>query len=140
TIVHGTAINTGVYPDRNGILANHVYRADIDPRKSIDVESAEAVQKGDELSHGKYVAVPTIAKLIQRQGKHTAITAAKTIGLLFDRHCDPNQGQEIFAGESTSPDAISMIAKSLGAFPPPTQPAERDKWTTKALTDCFWRD
>jgi predicted AlkP superfamily pyrophosphatase or phosphodiesterase len=140
TIVNGTAINTGVYPNHNGILANHVYRAEVDPRKSIDVESAKAVQKGDKLSDGKYVATPTLAEIIQQHGKHTAIAAAKTVGLLFDRHSDHDKGQDIFAGESTSPDAISAIVRSLGTFPPSTQPAERDNWTTKALTDFFWRD
>src|SRR6202011_197165 len=40
TIVNGTAINTGVYPNRSGILANHDYRLEIDPKRSIDVENA----------------------------------------------------------------------------------------------------
>src|SRR5579864_4339604 len=38
TIVNGTAIVTGDYPNHDGILANHVYRADLEVRKSIDVE------------------------------------------------------------------------------------------------------
>ena len=32
TMVNGTAIVTGVYPGKNGIIANHVYRPEIDPR------------------------------------------------------------------------------------------------------------
>src|SRR6266568_3377455 len=58
TIVNGTAINTGVYPNRSGILVNHDYRSEIDARKSIDVENVAVVRKGDELSGGKYLAVP----------------------------------------------------------------------------------
>ena len=38
TIVNGTAINTGVYPNRSGILVNHDYRPEIDARKSIDLD------------------------------------------------------------------------------------------------------
>src|SRR2546423_14394556 len=38
TIVNGTAINTGFYPDRNGILANHDYQPKINPKSSIDLE------------------------------------------------------------------------------------------------------
>jgi len=139
TIVNGTAIITGDYPNRDGILANHVYRGDLDGRKSIDVENAGVVHKADELEAGKYVAVPTIAELLHQRGERTAIATAKTVGLLFDRRAD-SHGQNIFAGDSISPDSITSIKKSLGAFPPATQPAARDVWTTKALTDFLWRD
>ena len=88
TIVNGTAMVTGNYPSHDGILANHVYRADIDGRKSIDVENAEAVRRGDDVSVGKYVAVPTISELLHGRGDQTAIATAKTVGLLFDRHED----------------------------------------------------
>src|ERR1700704_3450088 len=58
TMVNGTAINTGVYPNRSGILANHDYLPAIDARKAIDVENAGVVRKGDEISGDKYVRVP----------------------------------------------------------------------------------
>ena len=138
TIVNGTAINTGVYPNRSGGLANHDYRTEIDAKRSIDVENAAVVRKGDELSGGKYIALPTIAELIRNGGGKTAIATAKTVGLLFDRHADPRSGQNIFAGDSAPPEAITEIVKTLGAFPPATQPADRDAWTTKALTDFLW--
>src|ERR1700730_4065269 len=140
TVVNGTAINTGVYPDRSGILANHDYLPAIDARKSIDVENVGVVRKSDEINGGKYVRVPTIAELVREHGGRTAIASAKTVGLLFDRHRDPGGGQNIFAGESLSPDAVTEIVKALGAFPPATQPADRDAWTTKVLTDFLWRN
>src|SRR6266704_485650 len=139
TIVNGTAINTGVYPDRSGVLANHDYRPEIDAKRSIDVENARVVRKGDELSGGKYIALPTITELVQQGGGKTAIAAAKTVGLLSDRHLNLRSGQNIFAGQSLSPDSIVEIVKMLGAFPPATQPADRDAWTTKALTDFLWQ-
>lgn len=140
TIVNGTAIVTGNYPNHDGILANHAYRADIDSHKSIDVENAEAVRRGDNVSAGKYVRVPTIAELLHARGEKTAIATAKTVGLLFDRHEDSRHGEDIFAGASVPPDAISSIIKSLGAFPPATNAAGRDAWTTAALTDFLWKD
>src|ERR1700751_5952789 len=45
TMVNGTALATGVYPGRIGIIANHVYRPDIDPQHSIDVELPAVVKK-----------------------------------------------------------------------------------------------
>ena len=138
TTVNGTAIVTGDYPNHDGILANHVYRPDLDNRKSIDVENAQVVRKADELSAGKYIGVPTIAELLHARGDQTAIAAAKTVGLLFDRHNDSHLGQDIFAGESVSPE--TSIVKLLGPFPPATNAAARDAWTTKALTDFLWKD
>ena len=140
TIVNGTAINTGVYPNQSGILANHDYLPQINPKSSVDVENARVIRKGDELSGGKYIGVSTIAELIHNGGGKTAIAAAKTVGLLFDRHADPNGGQTIFAGDSVVPEAIGGIVKKLGAFPAATQPADRDAWTTKALTDFLWEN
>src|SRR5262249_7427184 len=89
TMVNGTAIVTGVYPGNSGIIANHVYRPDIDPRHAVDVELSSVVEKGDQLSGGKYIAAPTIAELVQRAGARSFIAAAKTVGLLLDRH--PNE-------------------------------------------------
>jgi predicted AlkP superfamily pyrophosphatase or phosphodiesterase len=86
TMVNGTALVTGSYPGKNGIIANHVYRPEIDPHQAIDVELPSIVKKGDQVSDGKYISVPTIAELVQRAGERTAIAAAKTVGLLLDRH------------------------------------------------------
>ncbi len=85
TMVNGTALVTGVYPGKNGIVANHVYRPDIDPHHTIDVELPPVVKKGDELSGGKYISVPTIAEIVERAGGRTVIAATKTVGLLLDR-------------------------------------------------------
>src|SRR5216684_1821370 len=92
TMVNGTAMVTGVYPGRNGITANHVYRPDIDPHHAVDVELSPVVTKGDDLSGGKYISVPTVAELVQRAGRGTVIAAAKTVGLLLDRKAGTNSG------------------------------------------------
>jgi arylsulfatase A-like enzyme len=140
TIVNGTAIVTGDYPNRHGILANHVYRADINGRQSLDTENAAVVRKADEIESGKYVAAPTMPELLHEKGQRTAIAAAKTVGLLFDRHADPRLGRNLFAGESLPRDLLSSIIESLGVFPPAAEPAARDGWTTRALIDFLWRD
>src|SRR6266446_10791019 len=139
TIVNGTAIATGVYPNHSGLLANHDYQPEIDAQKSVDVENVAVVQKADQLSGGKYIGVPTIAELIHNGGGKTAVATAKTIGLLVDRHADARTGQNIFSGESVPPESITEIVKMLGAFPPAAQPADRDAWTTKELTDVLWK-
>ena len=197
TIVNGTALVTGVYPSKNGIIANHVYRPDIDLNHAIDVEIPAVVKKGDELSGGKYISVPTIAELVQRAGERTVIATAKTVGLLLDRQIrnrssDSNgpasplgegermkvrgsitrdngeaqtlslpsplrrerrtnsesetkidsQGAKnsvtLFAGTSLPGEILPPISEALGPFP--SAHLQQDFWTTKALTDFFWKD
>ena len=155
TMVNGTAMVTGVYPGRNGITANHVYRPDIDPHHAVDVELSPVVNKGDDLSSGKYISVPTVAELVQRAGGGTVIAAAKTVGLLLDRKAGTNPGDgtgseddsgtrrakrslTLFAGKSLPADILSSISEKLGPFP--SAHLQQDIWTTKALTDVLWKD
>src|SRR5437764_10539171 len=114
TIVNGTAINTGVYPEHSGVLANHDYLPAINAKKSIDVETVGVVRRGDKLNDGKYLGVPTIAELVHRNGGKTAIATAKTVGLLFDRHTEARTGQIIFAGRALPHEAITELCKTLG--------------------------
>jgi arylsulfatase A-like enzyme len=141
TMVNGTAIVTGVYPGKSGIIANHVYRPDIDPHHSIDVELPAVVKKGDEVSGGKYILVPTIAELVQHAGGRTVIASAKTVGLLLDRQTDVGTAKNcvtLFAGKSLPAEIIPSITATLGPFP--SGHLQQDAWTTKAMTDCFWKD
>jgi arylsulfatase A-like enzyme len=141
TNVNGTALVTGVYPGRSGIIANHVYRPEIDSKKSIDVENSEVVKKGDAATGGKYVAVPTIAELVRAAGRTTVTATAKTVGLLQDRHFDSKRDKDsavLISGQMQSSDALAALIKLAGPFP--TAFAQKDAWTTKALTDVFWKD
>jgi arylsulfatase A-like enzyme len=139
TMVNGTAMVTGVYPGESGITANHVYRPDIDARHAIEVESPTVVEKGDELSGGNYVRVPTIAELVRRAGGRTIVAAAKTVGLLLDRQVEStSRGVTLLHGKSLPGDALAPIVTALGPFP--SGHLQQDSWTTKALTDILWKD
>jgi predicted AlkP superfamily pyrophosphatase or phosphodiesterase len=141
TMVNGTAMVTGVYPGKSGIIANHVYRPDIDPHHAVDVELLPVVKKGDEFSGGKYVAAQTISDLVERAGACSLIAAAKTVGLLLDRH--PNDAGAknsvaLFAGEALPSAALAAIIERLGPFP--SAHLQKDSWTTKALIEVLWKD
>ena len=141
TNVNGTAMVTGVYPGNSGIIANYVYRPDIDPHDAIAVESPAVVKKGDQLSNGKYISVPTIAELVQRAGGRTAVASAKTVGLLLDRYVDIGPAKNcitLFAGSALPGDVLAPIATALGPFP--SARLQKDRWTTKAVTDFVWKD
>ena len=141
TMVNGTVMMTGVYPGKSGIIANHVYRPDIDPHHSIDVEVEPVVTKGDALSAGKYIAAPTIAELVQRAGVRSLIAAAKTVRLLLDRRpkeLRANNSATLFQGKAVPSEALAVITEKLGPFP--SAHLQRDSWTTKALMDVLWKE
>jgi len=85
TEVNGTGLATGVYPDRSGIMSNSDYRPEIGWLGPQGTESLEAVRRGDWLTEGNYLQVPTIAEILQRHGQPTIIAGTKPVALLFDR-------------------------------------------------------
>src|SRR6266536_5839463 len=162
TMVNGTALVTGVYPGKNGVIANYEYRPEIDRSRSINIESQAAVSRGDEVSGGKFISVPTIAELVQRAGGRTVIASAKTVGLLLDRQVNVGHASglpsldnasrthallsqsgvtncvTLFTGQTLPRDALTPIVAALGPFP--SAHLQRDAWTTKAVTDLLWKD
>jgi arylsulfatase A-like enzyme len=85
TEVNGVAMATGAYPARNGVLANREYRPGINPLKRTEIESPDAIRKGDELTGGHYLKLPTLAELLRKAGLKVAIAGAKPIVTLHDR-------------------------------------------------------
>ena len=118
THVNGTAIETGMYPEHNGVIANYDYRPEIEKQKFISTEQQKVIQKGDSLSHGKYLSVPTLAELVRRSGGRTAVVAAKTVGFLLDRQPDHPPGQDITlsSGESLPESALPGITATAGCI------------------------
>ncbi|HYV28585.1 MAG TPA: alkaline phosphatase family protein [Candidatus Eisenbacteria bacterium] len=148
TEVNGTGLATGVYPDRSGIMSNSDYRPEIGWLGPQGTESLEAVRRGDWLTEGNYLQVPTIAEILQRHGQPTIIAGTKPVALLFDR-----------ALKRTSPAASNSVMLYRGrTIPSAVLPSlikvnddktfvtnvthpnlTQDAWTTKALTHGLWK-
>jgi arylsulfatase A-like enzyme len=145
TEVNGTALATGGYPKHTGVMANNEYRPKIDPLKSIAIEVAETVRKGDEVSNGKYILLPTVPEILRAAGMRTAVAGTKPVALLFDRAPRDarlgRQSEVVVHGQSLSPgllkqeDAAGFIEKT-GDRKSPNR--EQDEWTTFALLDRLW--
>src|SRR5438270_6196048 len=88
TNVNGAAISTGVYPNRNTLLANREFRPAIDPRRPFENADAPIITKADEVTGGKYIASPTLAEIITKAGRRTAIAGTKSVVLLHNRHAE----------------------------------------------------
>ena len=145
THVNAAAIETGMYPEHDGLIANYDYRPDISARTFVSTEQPDVIDKGDAISGGHYLKAPTLAEIVRRSGGRTAVAAAKTVGILLDRQPDrpkPAQAETLSAGRSRPSDLISGIERDRGDFPvfPIYSSAARDKWTTDALTKDLWKD
>jgi predicted AlkP superfamily pyrophosphatase or phosphodiesterase len=141
THVNGAALVTGAYPSHTGLTVNYDYRPDIDKKKFVSTEQPDVVRKGDEISGGKYVALPTIAELVRASGGQTVIAGTKGVALLLDRHVDASDrghGMTLYAGETRPLDKLDPIIAALGPFP--SNHVQQDAWTTKTLTDFLWKN
>jgi arylsulfatase A-like enzyme len=150
TEVNGTVLATGAFAARSTIVANREYRPNISPRGPVGTESNEAIRKGDELTKGHYIAVPTVAELVRGAGKTTAVAGTKPVALLHDRALDRPASPSsviVFAGKSIPASLLGPITEALGPFPQykpdianPKPNTEGNRWTTRALLEHLWHD
>src|SRR5213082_3503609 len=148
TDVNGAALATGCYPNRNGLVANLEFRPAINSRQPIDMGDPDSIKRGDEVSGGKYLAVPTFVELLRAAGKKVALVGTKSVAMLFDRHNDwtyvriRGKPLTIFAAAPLGQSTREEMIKVLGPIPddPRATSAERNHFATRALTEFFWRD
>jgi arylsulfatase A-like enzyme len=146
TEVNGTAIATGAYPGHSTVIANTDYRPMIDPLKSVNIEKPEVIRKGDEVSGGHYLAVPTVAEILHAHGLATAVAGSKQVALLHDRSLR-NDGASvspvIFEGDALPKSVAAGLKTVPGAFPAigaNENKHDRDAWTTRSLLEVLWKD
>jgi len=146
TEVNGTALATGMYPANSGIIGNREYRPKINPAESFATESPGAIRKGDALTTGKYLAVPTIYETLQQTGESTVVAGTKAVALIPDRSAQrPNgaaaQSVNVFSGKTLPEGLLSRLEETFGKFPEkPTFPdGPQNKWTVDVLLDSLWK-
>ena len=147
TEVNGTAIATGMYPERTGIMANSDYRPEIGYSGAVGTEALDVVRRGDLLTSGRYLPVPTVAEILQQAGYPTIIAGTKAVALLHDRALKrtskaSSNSVNLFKGRALPSAALPPIVKTNEReFPTNiTHPnTSQDAWTTKALTQTLWK-
>ena len=149
TEVNGTAMATGCYPGHSGVIGNTEYRPAIDPLKVVGTESLATIRRGDELSGGKYLRVPTLPELVHAAGGRTAVAGTKPVAVLWDRaerhDADRNiiGSVTLFGGNVLPPGVLPLLNDANGGpFPGDVHfpNSAQDAWTTKALTGALWKD
>ena len=147
TQVNGTAIATGVYPARSGLMANREYRPAIRVEGPVDTAVEEVVRRGDEISGGKYLTQPTVAEMVRAAGGTAVVAGSKSIAMLHDRKSEwtiarRTQLTTAFAGAPLPERRRDELEKLLGPFRirPTDTNDDRNAFTTGALTRFLWRD
>jgi arylsulfatase A-like enzyme len=147
TNVNGAAIATGVYPNRNSLLANREYRPLINPREVFENGTPAIIKKGDEVTGGKYLTSPTIAEIVHAAGRRTAIAGTKSVALLHDRHAEwtvaaAKDSVTRFAAAPMPGNVREETVRLLGPLliEPTNTSEQRNIYATRALTDILWRD
>ncbi len=148
TEVNGTAIATGVHPSRSGIMANSDYRRDIGWLGPNATEGIEAIRRGDLVSDGKYILVPTVAEILHSHNYETVIAGTKPVALLHDRaSIRPSETAAnsvvLYKGRTIPRAAVDFLnhLNDDKEFPTNTTHPNTaaDAWTTKSLTQGLWR-
>lgn len=141
TEVNGAVLSTGCFPQHNGVSANREYRREIDPLKSYETQALRPVRRGDEVTGGKYLRVPTLAELVQKSGGRTAVAGSKAVAFLHDRkeRAADSPNPVWFADGVLPTSRFAGLTNHFGPFPAATSPnTPRDEWTTRCLTEAFW--
>ena len=148
TEVNGAVLATGVYPNRSSILGNHEYRPAIAADRVVDTGEPEIFHRGDELTGGHYIAVPTIAETAQSAGLRTAVTGSKSVAFFHHRNAEwtsaitPKTAFTIFAAAPMPAPLREETQRLLGRFLNETKDtsADRNVYATRALTEILWRE
>jgi arylsulfatase A-like enzyme len=145
TNVNGAAIATGMYPNRNSLLANREFRPNIDARNLFENAERRIIQKADEVTGGKYIATPTIAEIVRAAGRRTAVVGTKAVAFLHDRHAEwASDSAKDFVKFAAAPMPAPLreeMVRLLGPFPIEAKNDEpRNTYATRALTEVMWRD
>jgi arylsulfatase A-like enzyme len=147
TEVNGSALATGGSPQHDGIMANKEYRPDIELLKPIEMEELKAVRKGDQMTNGRYLAMPTVAEMLRRAGRKTVVAGTKPVALLLDRseRSADATGVDVAAGNALPREAFIGGSPATQPYPKvadATKKANRgqDAWTTHVLVDRLWKN
>ncbi|HXF78046.1 MAG TPA: alkaline phosphatase family protein [Usitatibacter sp.] len=121
TRVNATAIGTGDYPARNGIMGNRIYVPEVDPVSAFtNDDAAKLLVMGDHI-----VTAPGLAEILQRAGERfVAVSSGSTGGALLVAPRSPEGiGLSLNAGFQSLPQsgklkaAIDEVAHRFGAPP-----------------------
>ena len=143
TEVNGTALVTGCQPGHSGLIGNREYRPAIDALKTIATEDLATMRRGDEVTGGHYLRVPTLPELLRAADRPSVVAGTKPVAAVLDRAARPDDARStvLFEGH-TLPESLATTPAWRGEpFPQEIHfpNVAQDEWTTGALTNTLWK-
>jgi arylsulfatase A-like enzyme len=141
TRVNQTAMITGCYPERHGIVGNRFQDADASPGKLFNTGDETQLAKGDKRLGGKLIDVPVLGEILDANGLSYAVISAGTPGgTRMLNHKAENLGGfrlSLHRPDVTQPTgAIDKILETCGLIPPHTVPSlEWIRYATNVYLD-----
>jgi arylsulfatase A-like enzyme len=141
TRVNQTAMITGCYPERHGIVGNRFQDADASPGKLFNTGDETQLAKGDKRLGGKLVDVPVLGEILDANGLSYAVISAGTPGgTRMLNHKAENLGGfrlSLHRPDVTQPTgAIDKILETCGPIPPHSVPSlEWIRYATNVYLD-----
>jgi arylsulfatase A-like enzyme len=80
TRVNATAIGTGAYPDRNGIMGNRIYIPAVDPNRAFVNDDHRNLLRMDAATGGKMVLAKGLGEILAERGKRLAVVSSGSTG------------------------------------------------------------
>jgi arylsulfatase A-like enzyme len=80
TRVNATAIGSGAYPDRNGILGNTIYIRQVDPNHAFGNDDHKNLLRLDAATNGGMVLAKALGEFLTERGKTLAVVSSGTTG------------------------------------------------------------
>jgi predicted AlkP superfamily pyrophosphatase or phosphodiesterase len=147
TRVNATAIGTGAYPDRNGILGNRIYIPAVDPNHAFVNDNYKNLFRLDQATNGNMVLTKSLAEILAERGKRLAVVSSGGSGqsLLLSPRAPQGVGVLIngYWDEGTRvafpPTVSAEVLRRFGPAPHKSEGSEDNSgavtWTGKVLRD-----
>lgn len=148
TDVNGAAMATGSWPNRSGLFANLEYLPRIDPLHPVDCGTIGTIRRGDEVTGGNYLLVPTFVERLRQSSRTVALAGSKSVAVLFDRKNSWTVAEvterpvAAFAAAPMEEIRREEMEKLLGPIlvSPQATASARNRYATRALTEILWRE
>src|SRR5262245_24728831 len=147
TRVNATAIATGTYPARNGILGNRIYVRAVNPNLAFVNDDHRNLLKLDEVTGGNMVLTKSLGEILAERGKRLAAVSSGSTGqaLLLNPRAPKGVGVTVNGywepgvRVAFPPDANDSVLQRFGKAPPRGGATAADDpavaWTQNVLRD-----
>jgi predicted AlkP superfamily pyrophosphatase or phosphodiesterase len=122
TRVNSSAISTGAYPERHGILGNAVFFPRVDPRRFLDTGQRADLEKIQTDQDGVLLTATTLGDVLQQHGRKLLAVGAGTTGSAFLLNHKVSGGAIIHTDYALPAELQARITAELGPPPPEGRP------------------